>query len=361
MTQLLQQADEGCLLLADITGYTSYLQGSELEHAQDVLTDLLETIINGIEPPFELSKLEGDAAFAYLTGASISPGMLMDTIESTYFSFRRRLRDVVHATTCECNACVLIPSLDLKFVVHQGQYVVRRIGRTEELTGSDVILAHRLLKNSVRDVVGSDAYAIYTSTMMNAMDADPAALGLVKHTESLDTGEVDVWVENLEDRWRTEQDRSRQMVAEAEATDTLTFEMPVSPRELWPWLTEPALRLRWQESLTSIEETVDVRRGFGTVNHCAHGENVILQTIVDWQPFSSFTTVDKAGVGDINLTVTTSLTPTETGSEVKVSVICEPPEAWPFVREQIDGEVTGDRARLIELLAEERIDAAPPG
>jgi len=62
MTTILPSAQEGCLLLADITGYTAYLQGTELEHAQDVLADLLETIIAGIEPPFEVSKLEGDAA-----------------------------------------------------------------------------------------------------------------------------------------------------------------------------------------------------------------------------------------------------------------------------------------------------------
>jgi hypothetical protein len=353
MTQFLQEADEGCLLLADITGYTSYLQGSELEHAQDVLADLLETIINGIEPPFELSKLEGDAAFAYLTTERINTPMLMDTIESTYFNFRRRLRDVVHATTCDCNACVLIPSLDLKFVVHQGRYVVRRIGRSEELTGSDVVLVHRLLKNSVRDVVGNDAYVAFTASAIDAMDADPTVLGLQEHTESLDTGDVDVWIENLEDRWRSEQDRHRQEVSDAEATATLSFDMPISPRELWPWLTEPSLRLRWEGGLTSITEAVESRRGVGTVNHCAHGDNVILQTIVDWQPFSSFTTIDKAGIMDVTLTVTTTLTATDTGTEVKVSAICEPPEAWEFVGPLIEGEAPADRDRLIAILAEE--------
>jgi uncharacterized protein YndB with AHSA1/START domain len=352
MTQTLQSADEGCLLLADITGYTSYLQGSELEHAQDVLTDLLETIINGIEPPFLLSKLEGDAAFAYLTTESTSASMLMDTIESTYFSFRRRLRDVVHATTCDCNACVLIPSLDLKFVVHQGRYVVRRIGRTEELTGSDVILVHRLLKNSVREIVGNDAYAAFTSSAVEAMDADPTVLGLERHTESLDTGDVEVWIENLEHRWRSEQDRHRQQVSDTDATATIFFDMPVSPQELWPWLTDPSLRMRWQGGLTSITETVQSRRGLGTVNHCAHGENVILQTVVDWQPFSSFTTTDIAGIGDVTLTVTTTLTATDTGTEVKVSAICEPPEAWAFVGPQVEAEAPEDRARLIAILAE---------
>jgi hypothetical protein len=352
MTQFLQEADEGCLLLADITGYTSYLQGSELEHAQDVLTDLLETIINGIEPPFELSKLEGDAAFAYLTTERIDTPMLMDTIESTYFNFRRRLRDVVHATTCDCNACVLIPSLDLKFVVHQGRYVVRRIGRSEELTGSDVVLVHRLLKNSVRDIVGNDAYVAITASAIAAMDADPTVLGLQEHTESLDTGDVDVWIENLEDRWRSEQDRHRQQVSDAEATATFSFDMPISPQELWPWLTDPSLRIRWEGGLTSITEDVDSRRGVGTVNHCAHGDNVVLQTIVDWQPFSSFTTTDRAGIGDVTLTVTTTLTAADTGTEVKVSAICEPPEAWAIVGPLIEGQAPVDRARLIAILTE---------
>ena len=29
-----------CLLIADISGYTSYLAGVELDHAQDILADL---------------------------------------------------------------------------------------------------------------------------------------------------------------------------------------------------------------------------------------------------------------------------------------------------------------------------------
>lgn len=349
MTSHLQAADEGCLLLADITGYTDYLRGSELEHAQDVLTDLLETIINGIEPPFELSKLEGDAAFAYLTTDGISAPMLMDTIESTYFNFRRRLRDVVHSTTCDCNACVLIPSLDLKFVVHQGRYVVRRIGRTEELTGTDVVLVHRLLKNSIRSIVGDDAYAAFTSAAMVAMGTDPKVLGLSEHTESLDTGDVTVWVENLEHRWRIEEEHSRQFVTEDEATETVTFSMPVTPKELWPWMTDPTLRMKWQ-SLTSIDENVESRRGIGTVNHCAHGSDVIVQRIVDWRPFTSLTTFDQLEGAGFTLTTTTSFTPTDAGTRVQLNVLCDPPEVWEMVAPQVFASADEDRSRLLELL-----------
>lgn len=35
----------GYLLLADISSYTSFVAGTELEHAQDILSELLEAII----------------------------------------------------------------------------------------------------------------------------------------------------------------------------------------------------------------------------------------------------------------------------------------------------------------------------
>jgi class 3 adenylate cyclase len=88
MTTYLPDAEQGCLLLADITGYTDYLQGSELEHAQDVLADLLETVIAGVEPRFTVSKLEGDAVLAYLPADDVDMSVLLDTIEATYVSFR---------------------------------------------------------------------------------------------------------------------------------------------------------------------------------------------------------------------------------------------------------------------------------
>ena len=51
------------LLIADVSGYTAYLQATELEHAQSVLTDLIETIVGELTPTFSLVKIEGDAVF----------------------------------------------------------------------------------------------------------------------------------------------------------------------------------------------------------------------------------------------------------------------------------------------------------
>ncbi len=115
---------------------------TELAHAQDVVADLLETIVNTIEPVFHRSKLEGDAAFSYASENSANPSMLMDTIESAYFAFQRRLRDIGHSTTCECDACIRISDLDLKFFVHDGEFVKRHIARSEELAGQTSSTGH---------------------------------------------------------------------------------------------------------------------------------------------------------------------------------------------------------------------------
>src|SRR6266704_2512976 len=89
-----------CFLIADISGYTGYLADVELE---------------------------GDAAFMSMTAEKVDGSMLLDTIERCYFGFRRRRRDVRQATSCECNACVRIPDLDLKFVVHHGTAIQHKV------------------------------------------------------------------------------------------------------------------------------------------------------------------------------------------------------------------------------------------
>ena len=286
----LPEAESGCLLLADITGYTSYLQGSELEHAQDVLADLLETIVDSLEPTFTLSKLEGDAAFAYASTSSLNPSMMLDTVEAAYFSFQRRLRDVVHSTTCECDACVLIPSLDLKFFVHEGKYVLRRIARSEELTGSDVVLIHRLLKGTSGKAINKKAFAVLTAATMEAMQMDPAILGFLPHTELFDDiGEVQVYIHDLTIRWAYEQERHRVFVTKDAAVMHKTFELPTPPEMVWDYLTDPAKRAQWQFGVTGVDMVTDGRRGVGTINHCMHGPDKIVEHVADWRPFSYIT------------------------------------------------------------------------
>jgi hypothetical protein len=120
-------AQPTCFLIADISGYTGYLADVELDHAQDILADLIGAVVSALRPSFRLAKLEGDAAFTSMTAETVDGSMLLDTIERCYFGFRRRRRDVRQATSCDCDACVRIPDLDQKFVVHHGAAIAQRV------------------------------------------------------------------------------------------------------------------------------------------------------------------------------------------------------------------------------------------
>lgn len=291
MPSMLNAPEPACLVIADISGYTSYLAGVELDHAQDILADLMDTVVGSLRPAFRLAKLEGDAAFTYVVTATIDGSALMDTVERTYFAFRRRLRDIGQASTCDCKACIRMPSLDLKVLAHHGAIVRQRMAGREELVGSDVILAHRLLKNAVTERTGATAYALYTDACLRAADVDPAAIGLVEHRETYEhIGEVTGWVADLGAAWTAELARTRIVVEPEAAIATVEYDLPAPPGLTWDYLTSPARRPRWQEGVSAvIEQTAGGRRGVGTTNHCVHGKDAIVEEILDWRPPDYFT------------------------------------------------------------------------
>ena len=288
---MLNSPEPACLVIADLSGYTGYLAAVELDHAQDILADLIDTVVGALRPTFRLAKLEGDAAFMCALTESLDGQALMDTIERTYFAFRRRLRDIGLASRCDCNACIRIPDLDLKVLAHHGLVVRQRMAGREELVGSDVIVAHRLLKNDIEARTGIAAYAAYTGACIAAMGVDPAALGLVAHRQAYEhLGEVGVWVTDLEAAWNAELERARVTVPDKELSVALDMELPAPPAIAWDFITSPAHRTRWQTgTIRIVEDLGSGRRGAGTVNHCVHGKDAVVEEILDWRPYEYVT------------------------------------------------------------------------
>ena len=287
------QPEPACLVIADISGYTSYLAGVELDHAQDILADLTDAVVRALRPTFRLAKLEGDAAFAYVVTDVIDGSILQDTIEHCYVAFRRRLRDIGQASQCDCNACTYIPKLDLKFVVHHGLIARQRMAGREELVGRDVIVVHRLLKNSVETELGIGAYVLYTDECLRVMGvADPADAGLVPHRETYDVvGEVSGWVRDLEAVWRESEAASALVVGAEQAAWTTSFTFDGPPAITWEWITSPARRLQWQIGVDAVnEDSASGRRGVGTTNHCVHGRDAIVEEVLAWHPPEILTT-----------------------------------------------------------------------
>src|SRR3954468_24159602 len=173
----------GYLLLADISGYTAFLTGTELEHAHAIVHELTSLIRERFAPPMRFVKVEGDAVFCYADHSTFRDGeRFIELIEACYFDFSNRLVDMMRSTTCPCDACAAIGSLGLKFIGHFGSYVVEREDDREDLAGPDVILVHRLLKNSISED-GPQAYALLTDACLMRTSS---ALALPAHSEIYD-------------------------------------------------------------------------------------------------------------------------------------------------------------------------------
>jgi len=287
---MLPQPESACFVIADISGYTGFLAGVELDHAHDIIVDLMDTVVRGLRPPFRIAKFEGDAVFVYALTEKVDGSLLQDAVEASYFAFRRRLRTIKQATSCECNACRQMQTLDLKFVCHHGEFIRHRMSGREELAGRDVILVHRLLKNAVNERLGGHAYALYSQACVEAMGVDPATQGFVEHRESIDIiGDVTCWVRDLEDAWMRENERQRHEVTRDKAATVLEFEIAAARPVVWEYFVMPDLRPKWRGADEVREATAGGRRGIGTTNHCMHGAHAIIEEVIDWRPFDYLT------------------------------------------------------------------------
>jgi hypothetical protein len=234
---------QGYLIIADISGYTAYLMGTELTHAQDILSKLIQTILDAYQPPIELVELEGDAVYVYLPGTVASGQAVLDAIEGAYFAFARQRDSIGQLAPCVCAACRNVPMLDLKFVVHFGYFAVQRLAGRVKPIGPDVILVHRLLKNHVAEVMGLHAYVFFTDAALTRMGLDVAALGIRRHGEEYEhLGAVEGGVLDLVARWEQERALRRLRLDAGAARCWQSVDLPAPPEVVWAYLTRPVLR-----------------------------------------------------------------------------------------------------------------------
>jgi hypothetical protein len=174
------------LVLADISGYTRFVRMHKISllHAEEIITELMEAVIGEASAPLILNKLEGDAAFLYARGGD--PGTARMTLERVlrfFASFTARQQELIKAGEggCSCEACCNISSLKLKAIMHHGQAIIKQVHQLTELAGSEVILAHRLLKNTI----GADEYLLLTEDFYRLSGGLPDREPRM-HTESYD-------------------------------------------------------------------------------------------------------------------------------------------------------------------------------
>jgi hypothetical protein len=320
MTNTSSKIQHGYLVLADISGYTSFIAGTELEHSQAIVSDILESILNTFSPLLTLSKLEGDAVFCYALEDRLPRSeTLIELIEATYVAFRDHREAVGRRTTCTCAACRAIPTLDLKFVVHHGDFFLQNIAGIREMAGSAVNLVHRLLKNHVAEASGWSAYALYTGASLEHLGLPrDGFLALSESYEHL--GEVATFSADLHARYREIVEARRAAIEPSEADCVFITDFAVPPAVAWEWVNDPGRRNQYNGG--RVTWTSLVRPGGrtqpGARNHCAHGRGVSIETIIDWHPFE-YVTAESTQNGQKFVEETIRLEPLPNGAGTRVT------------------------------------------
>jgi hypothetical protein len=173
--------EDGVLVLADISGFTEFVTATELEHGPPLIAALLEEVIERLAPLLEIQEVEGDAVFALASDRALaSHASLLDALDQAFAAFKARQRQMMSDQSCACGACRSVGRLDLKIVAHHGRFLRQLVGGRGQVAGSDVILAHRLLKNRLD---GKRAYLLLTEAAVEWLGLDRSTASLTPHVE----------------------------------------------------------------------------------------------------------------------------------------------------------------------------------
>jgi hypothetical protein len=160
------------LVIVDISGYTSFIKyrAVSLLHAEQIITDLLDAVLEHASHPMRLNKLEGDAALLFAETQGDEAAAVRDVVNQVqgfFAAFAQRRATLTHAKRhCQCDACANLSGLGLKAFVHVGEIAIKQVRQFEELAGEEVILIHRLLKNRVPE----REYVLLTQAALDALD-----------------------------------------------------------------------------------------------------------------------------------------------------------------------------------------------
>ena len=152
------------LFIPDISGFTEFVNQTEISHSQHIIEELLEILIDANEIGLKVSEIEGDAILFYREGPPPTAAELLAQVQRMYVRFHAHLKLYESHRICQCGACCTATNLALKFVVHHGDIRQNKIKDHSKLFGKDVIVAHRLLKNDVEH----NEYVLFTNQLVNA-------------------------------------------------------------------------------------------------------------------------------------------------------------------------------------------------
>ena len=172
---------QGLMLIPDITGYTAFVHTAKLEHAEPTISNLLQSLMDAAPEWLDMCEIEGDAILFFKFGPSPDFQTLYAQIKRWFGAFHETLATMVHIDHCECEACQEMANLTLKVIGHYGEIGILQVGDKRKLIGSDVIPAHRLLKNQISE---REYFLLTDALVESAKMGEGAEIRLRTHAEN---------------------------------------------------------------------------------------------------------------------------------------------------------------------------------
>jgi len=164
--------NEALIFIPDISGYTEFITQTEIKHSKHIISELLEIIINANQLNLVVSEIEGDAVLFYRKGDPPKTEDIISQVKKMFLEFHTQLKIIQRDNVCQCGACRSAINLTLKFIVHYGLLNETVIQNFTKIMGSDVILAHRLMKNNI----GETEYMLLTDKYFRTQEVDEQLL-----------------------------------------------------------------------------------------------------------------------------------------------------------------------------------------
>ncbi len=141
--------NQALIFIPDISGFTKFVTKCEINHTNHIISNLINIILDSNPLELKLSEIEGDAVLFYSKGTPPKKEEIIRQSKRMFINFHTNLKAMERNFFCKCGSCMTASDLTLKFIAHYGACKEVPIHNSTKLIGSDVILAHRLLKNTV--------------------------------------------------------------------------------------------------------------------------------------------------------------------------------------------------------------------
>lgn len=265
------------LFLPDISGFTEFVNSTEVSHSQHVISELLEVLLDANSIKLQLAEIEGDALFFYKEEEVPSMEMLLAQVEQMFTAFYSHLKLLETNRICPCNACAMAPNLELKINAHSGELQFINVQNNRKPFGSEVIEAHRLMKNSV----DSDNYVLVSKSLSEEMGMRSNYMSMLYNfdegQDSYDGKSVDYIYSIIDsDELKLKPfSQAKKVAFDEPPLLQFEYEVPVAAAVLLEYITNYRYRHHWVDGVDSFEFNEHEVTRLGSEHVCVINEKHI--------------------------------------------------------------------------------------